>query len=89
MLQQTVAWLRVLTVLKVAAQLRFLRNTESILGAGVATGYGLDERGGRSSNPGRVKNCLISKSSRPALGSPSLLSNGYRGSFPGGKAAGA
>jgi hypothetical protein len=29
-------WLKVLTVSKVAAQLRFLHHTESILGAGVA-----------------------------------------------------
>jgi hypothetical protein len=33
-----------------------------------ATGYGLDERGGRSSSPGRVKNLLFSRSSRPVLG---------------------
>jgi hypothetical protein len=36
---------------------------------GIATGYGLDDRGGRSSSPGRVKNFLFSTSSRPALGS--------------------
>jgi hypothetical protein len=36
---------------------------------GIATGYGLDDGGGRSSSPGRVKNFLFSTSSRPALGS--------------------
>jgi hypothetical protein len=34
----------------------------------IATGYGLDDRG-RCSSPGRVKNFLLSTSSRPALGS--------------------
>jgi hypothetical protein len=33
---------------------------------GIATGYGLDDRG-RSSSPGRVKNLLFSISSRPAM----------------------
>jgi hypothetical protein len=36
---------------------------------GIATDYGLDDRGGRSSSPGRVKNFLFSTSSTPALGS--------------------
>jgi hypothetical protein len=36
---------------------------------GIATGYGLDEKGGGSSSPGRVKNFHFSISSRPALGS--------------------
>jgi hypothetical protein len=36
---------------------------------GIATSYGLDDRGDRSSRPGRVKNFLFSKSSRLALGS--------------------
>jgi hypothetical protein len=37
---------------------------------GIATGYGLDDRGGGgSSSPGRVKNFHFSISSRPALGS--------------------
>jgi hypothetical protein len=34
---------------------------------GMVTGYGLDDRGGRSWSPGRIKNFLFSKSSRPAL----------------------
>jgi hypothetical protein len=34
----------------------------------IATVYGLDDRGGRSSSPGRVKNWLFSTSSRSALG---------------------
>jgi hypothetical protein len=36
---------------------------------GIATDYGLDDGGNRSSSPGKVKNFLFSKSSRPALGS--------------------
>jgi hypothetical protein len=35
---------------------------------GIETGYGMDDRVGRSSSPGRVKNFLSSTSSRPALG---------------------
>jgi hypothetical protein len=57
---------------------------------GIATGYRLDDRGGRSSSPGKVKNFLFFISSRPALWTtqppiqwvPRALS-------PGGKAAGA
>ena len=49
---------------------------------GVATDYGLD---GPGSNPGRDE---IFRPSRPALGPPSLLYNGYR-VFPGVEAAGA
>jgi hypothetical protein len=41
---------------------------------GIATGYGLEERG---------------VGVRVPVGSPNLLSNGYRRFFPGGKAAGA
>jgi hypothetical protein len=37
-------------------------------GVCIATGYGLDDRGVGSSNPGRVKNFVFSTSSRPALG---------------------
>jgi hypothetical protein len=36
---------------------------------GIGTGYGLDDQEGGCSSPGRVKNFLSSKSSRPALGS--------------------
>jgi hypothetical protein len=36
---------------------------------GIATGYGLDDRGGRSSSLGSVKNFLFFTSSRHALGS--------------------
>jgi hypothetical protein len=43
---------------------------------------------GLCSSPGRVKNFFF-PTSRLALGPPSLQSNGYQGSFPGGKAAAA
>jgi hypothetical protein len=36
---------------------------------GIATGYGLDDQGGGSSSPGRVKTFHFSISSRPSLGS--------------------
>ena len=45
---------------------------------GISTGYGLD---GPGSNPGGDE---IFRPSRPAMGPPSLLYNGYR-IFPGGK----
>jgi hypothetical protein len=35
---------------------------------GIATGYGLKDRGVGSSSPGKVKNFLYSTASRPALG---------------------
>jgi hypothetical protein len=44
-----------------------LRSLDSSVG--IATGYGLDDRWGRSSSPGMVKNFLISMSFRLALGS--------------------
>jgi hypothetical protein len=55
----------------------------------IATGYGLDDRGGGSSSTRRVKNFHFSISSRPALGSTQPILNGYGGLLPGGKAAGA
>jgi hypothetical protein len=53
----------------------------------IVTGYDLKDRRDRSSSPGRVKNFLFSMSSKPVWGPPSLLSNGYRSPFLGGKAA--
>jgi hypothetical protein len=38
------------------------------MGAGIATGYGLDGWGGRSSNPCGGKIFLLSSACRPALG---------------------
>jgi hypothetical protein len=56
---------------------------------GIATGYGLDDRGVGVRVP--VGSRIFSSSNRPERlwGPPNLLSNGYGGSFPGVKAAGA
>jgi hypothetical protein len=56
---------------------------------GIATGYGLDDRGDGVRVP--VGSRFLSSPRRPdrLWGQHTLLSNGYRGSFPGGKAAGA
>jgi hypothetical protein len=42
-----------------------LRSWDSAVG--IASGYGLDDQGDRSSSPGSVKNGLFSRSSRPAV----------------------
>jgi hypothetical protein len=56
---------------------------------GIATGYGLDDRGVGVRVP--VGSRIFSSTRRPdwLWGPTSLLSNGYRGSFPRGKASGA
>jgi hypothetical protein len=54
---------------------------------GIATGYGLEDRGGRSSSPGRVKNFLHVVQTGSGVHPTSYLV-GTGGSFPGGKAAG-
>jgi hypothetical protein len=55
---------------------------------GIATGYGLDDQGVGVRVV--IGSRIFSSPRRPDrfLGRPSLLSNGYRGFFPGGKAAG-
>jgi hypothetical protein len=55
---------------------------------GIGTGYGLDGQGVGVPSPGKGRTFSCPRSDR-FWGPPSLLSNGYRGSFPGGKAAGA
>jgi hypothetical protein len=55
---------------------------------GIATGYNLDDRGGRSSSPGGVKNFLLSTLSRPALRYIQPPIRWVPGAFPRGKAAG-
>jgi hypothetical protein len=54
---------------------------------GIATGYELDDRGVGVRVP--VKSRIFSSRRRPDRfwGSPNFRSTGYRGSFPGGKAA--
>jgi hypothetical protein len=51
-----------------AFSVKLIITTTATAVVGIATGYGQGP-GGRSSSPGRVKNVLFSKSSRPALGS--------------------
>jgi hypothetical protein len=55
---------------------------------GIAASYGLGGRGVGVLSPGRGKILLLSTSSRPVLGSTSLISNGNRCLFPRGKAVG-
>jgi hypothetical protein len=66
-------------------ELRYFRSRDSVVG--VATGYGLDDRGVGVRLP--VGSRIFSSPCRPdrLWGSPNLLSNGYRRLIPGGKAA--
>jgi hypothetical protein len=63
------------------------RSRDSVIG--IATGYGLDDRGVGIRVP--VGSRIFSSPRCPdrLRSSPSLLSKEYQGSFPGGKAAGA
>jgi hypothetical protein len=64
-----------------------VRSQDSVVG--IATRKGLEDRGVGVQVP--VVSRIFSSPHRPdrLWGPPNLLSNGYRGSFPGGKAAGA
>jgi hypothetical protein len=55
---------------------------------GIATGYGLDSWGVGVPVPLGAKFLFSPRRPHRVWAPPSLLSNGYRGSFPGGKAAG-
>jgi hypothetical protein len=51
----------------------------------IVSDYGLDDRPIEVRSPAEARGLFLYVS-RPALGPPSLLSNGYRGPFPGAKA---
>jgi hypothetical protein len=55
----------------------------------IATGYGLDDQGGGSSSPGRVKIILLNIVQTGSGVHPTSYKMGTRELFPGGKAAGA
>jgi hypothetical protein len=80
-------YLRRLGTLSTLISLILIQSRDSAVG--IATGYGLDDRGVGVRVP--VGSRIFSSPSRPdwLWGPLNLLSNGYRGSFPGGKAAGA
>jgi hypothetical protein len=65
----------------------YIRSRESVVGA--ATGYGLGDRGVGVRVPAWSRMFSFPRRSDRFLGPPNLLSNGYQGSFPGGKAVGA
>jgi hypothetical protein len=60
----------------------YFRNRDNIVG--IATGCGLDDRGVRVRVPVGSKVFSSPRRLDRLWGSPNLLSNGYRGSFPGG-----
>jgi hypothetical protein len=54
----------------------------SLFGAGIATGYGLDDRGVGDRVPVEARSLSSPRRADRIWGLPSLLSNGYRGIFP-------
>jgi hypothetical protein len=62
-------------------------NQSQDFSVGIATGYGLDDRGVGVRVPVRWRIFCSSRRSDWFWGPTSLLSNGYRGLFPGGKSA--
>jgi hypothetical protein len=68
------------SLLLIALARRNLVGTHSLIGT--ATGYGMDDQGGRSSSPGRVKNFLFHFFQTGSGVHPTSYTMGTGGSFP-------
>jgi hypothetical protein len=69
-----------LNYIRVCVCLSVFKSQDSAIGT--ATSYGLDDRGGRSSRPGILKNVHFFMSSRPALETTQLSIQWILGGFP-------
>jgi hypothetical protein len=68
------------------AQFKHYKGSRGSAVYSIVSDYKLDDRAIEVRSPTETKNIPLASVSRPALGPPSLLPNGYRGSFSGAKA---